>query len=797
MIRHYFKIALRTLWKHKIFSGINLVGLTVGITACVLIGLFIADEWRFDKFHSNRDRIVRTTMEYKGNNDVNTSVYTGTRVGPRLKQNFPWIEEYVRTLKSTRPVRYQDNQFTEKNILFADSAFFNVFSFPLLSGNSTTVLHGNDKVVLTASAAKKYFGTTDVVGKVLRIGTDKDYMITGVARDVPAQSQLQFDFVINFEGLGLRDEWWTANYITYLLLKENTALAKAQQQVAAYMTTRDVKKEARLDSENYLRYHFEPLTSVHLHSSLDGFEPNGNITNLYILTTIALLILLIACVNYTNLAIAQSAGRNTEIGIRKVMGAVKKQLFTQFMGESFVVTFLALLLAILISIPLLPVMNTITGKQILTSDLLSPVPLLVVVACGACLGLLAGAYPALVLSGTAIIKILKPGFSFSASGAALRKSLIVVQFVISLFLISITMVVIQQITYIQRKELGYNKDQTLIIPIDRQLNEKYSMLKDALKQVPGVKTVSGAYGLPTSIQWEDGITADNGAGKINLSVKAIPVDRDFIETMDMKLVAGSDFSDADLSLMDTSNGGANYRHVFIMNETAVKRLGWTPEQAIGKTIEKGNAGIVKAVVKDFHFASMREPIGPLMIFSDKTLVRNIFLKVNMDNIPALLSRIEAVWKTRVHDRPFNYHFMDEDFNNLYKTERRTATIFSISSGLAIFLACMGLFGLAAFTVTQRTKEIGIRKVLGANVLNIAALISKDFLRLVGYALLIATPIAWLVANKWLQDFAYRIQVEPWIFIAAGLAVVCIALATVSYHAIRAALLNPVKSLRSE
>lgn len=797
MIRHYLKIAGRNLWKHKIFSGINLIGLTVGITACLLIGLFIADEWKFDKFHTNRDRIVRTTMEYKGNNDVNTSVYTGTRVGPRLKQHFPWVEAYVRTLKSTRPVRYQDNQFTEKNILYADSTFFTVFSFPLLSGNSSTVLNGKDKVVLTASAAKKYFGTTDVTGKVLRIGTEKDYIITGVAKDVPAQSQLQFDFVMNFEGLGLRDEWWTANYITYFLLKENTAPEQARQQVAAYMTTPDVKKEARLEGENFLRYHFEPLTSVHLYSPLDGFEPNGNITNLYILTTIALLILLIACVNYTNLAIAQSAGRNTEIGIRKVMGAVKKQLFTQFMGESFVVTFLALLFAVFVCIPLLPVMNTITGKHIPVSDLISPITLLVITACGAIIGLLAGAYPALVLSGTAIIKILKPGFSFSASGAGLRKSLIVMQFVISLFLISTTIVVVQQIRYIQSKELGFNKDQTLIIPMDYQLSSRYTTLKDALKQVPGVKSVTGAYGLPTHVQWEDGLMADDGTGKKELSVKAIPVDRDFLETMDMKLIAGTDFSDADLALMDTSNNGANYRDVFILNESAVKRLGWTPEQAIGKTVEKGNKAIIRGVVKDFHFASMRESISPLVIFRDKSLVRNIFLKVNMDNIPSLLSRIEAVWKTRVHDRPFNYRFMDEDFNNLYRTEQRTATIFSISSGLAIFLACMGLFGLAAFTVTQRTKEIGIRKVLGANVLNIATLVSKDFLKLVGYALLIATPAAWLVSHKWLQDFAYRIEVQPWVFMIAGAGVVLIALATVSYHAIKAALLNPVKSLRSE
>ncbi len=797
MIRHYLKIAVRNLWKNKVFSVINITGLTVGITACILIGLFIADEWKFDKFHSKRDRIVRTTMEYRNSGEPRTSVYTGTRVGPRLKNTFPWVDDYVRTIKSSRQVSYQEKQFAEKNILYADSAFFTVFSFPLLSGNSTTALYGNDKVVVTESAAKKYFGSTDVIGKTLRIGSTRDFMITGVAKDIPAQSQIQFDFVINFAALGERDQWWTANFVTYFLLKENTQLSTIQPQVAAYMARPDIKKEARLEGDSYLKYVFQPITDVHLYAELDGFEPNGNITYIYILSAIALLILVIACVNYTNLAIAQSATRNTEIGVRKVMGAVKKQLFAQFMGESLTVTFLAILLAVFISIPLLPMLNTVTGKYIQTADLLQPISLLVIITCGILLSVLAGIYPAIVLAGTAIIKILKPGFSFSTRGAGLRKTLIVAQFVISLFLISTTVVILQQMNYIRNKDLGYNKDQVLILPIDNQILTKYDALKESLKRVPGVKSVSGAYGLPTFVQWSDGITADNGSGKVEVPVKAIPADQDFIETMDMKLVAGSDFSRSDLALMDTSNNYANFKHTAILNETAVKNLGWTPEQAIGRTVERGSPAIIKAVVKDFHFASMREPIGSLMIFHDKSYVRNIFLKVDTKNIPTLLTSLEAFWKERVSDKTFTYRFMDEDFSNLYKTEQRTAAIFTVAAGLAIFLACLGLFGLAAFTTTQRTKEIGIRKVLGANLADITALLSKDFIKLVLYAICIATPVAWLAAHTWLQDFAYRINIEPWIFAAAGIAVTFIALATVSYHAIRSALLNPVKSLRMD
>lgn len=799
MIRNYFILAWRNLRRNKLYSFINITGLTVGITCCILIGLFIADELKFDKFHINGDRIVRTTMEYKNGGTVNNVVSTGTKVGPQLKRTFPAIDEYVRTMKSSRLISYQDKQFTENKILYADEAFFRVFSFPLVHGDIKTALDGTDKIVLTESASKKYFGTTDVIGKILRVGDTKDYIVSAVTKDVPDNSQIKFDFIINFSGLDAAktEQWWTANYITYFLLHDKERLADLQQQVVSYMQTYTVRKEARLEGSDYLTYHLEPFTKVHLYSSLDGFEPNGNITYVYVLAVIALLILIIACVNYTNLAIAQSVNRNAEIGVRKVLGALRIQLFTQFIGESLLITFAALLLAILLSMQLLPALNGITGKHIIAAALLYPKPLLLVTAAGIIISFIAGAYPALVLSGTIITNILRAGFSFSSKGTGLRKSLIVVQFVISLFLISTTIIILQQMAYIRNKNLGYSKDHVIVLPIDYQLLNKYDALKASVEHLPGVKSVSGAYGLPTSVQWSDGITADNGTQKINLSVKAIPVDQDFIETMNIQLVAGSDFTRSDLSLMDTSNGGKNFHETYLLNETAVKNIGWTPKQAIGKTIEKGSGGIIKGVIKDFHFASMHEPIGPLVIFMDKSLVRNIFIKINTSNIPALIRQLEDLWKQRVPNRPFNYHFMDEDYNNLYKTEQRTATIFSLSAGIAVFLACLGLFGLAAFTTIQRTKEIGIRKVLGANILNIIALVSKDFVILVACSLVIATPIAWLAAHKWLEDFAYRINMEAWVFAASGISVTLIALVTVSFHAVKVALMSPVKSLHTE
>jgi putative ABC transport system permease protein len=797
MLFHYIKIAFRKLAKNRIFTVINITGLTVGLSACILIGLFIADELSFDQFNEHKQDIVRTTMEYKKSEDVQTSVSTGTRVGPRLKATFPWVKEYVRTIKSQQPVSYAEKHFNEKNILFADEKMFSVFSFPIIQGDSKTALDAFDKVVLTESTARKYFGATDPLGKTVQI-SGKDYRVSAVAKDAPANSQIQFDIVLNFAGTqaAKTEQWWTANYITYFLLDSNRPV-DFEAQVTAYMATPQVKQEARLEANNFLRFHFEPLTKVHLYSPLDGFEPNGNITYVFILGAIALLILIIACVNYTNLAIAQSATRKGEIGVRKVLGASYKQLFSQFIGESFVVTFFSLLLALAISSQLISVLNNITGKHISPGDLFQPSALLIIFAAGAIISFFAGVYPALVLSGSSIISILKKQGNLPMSGSGLRRSLIVVQFSISVFLISTTVIVLQQLNYIRSKDLGYNKDHLLIIPLSYRQSAKYDGLKSSIKQLPGVSNVSGAYGLPTSIKWSDGISSDEGIGKKELSVKAIPVDLDFINTMHMQLLAGNDFAPSDLLLMDTSNDGKNYQSSFMLNETAARELGWTPAQAIGKRIEKGAPGTVKAVIKDFHFASMHEAVGPLLVFLDKNLVQNIFVNINSNDIPRTLSRIEQVWKDRVPGDEFAYRFMDEDFNNLYKTEQRTAAIFSTAAGLAIFLACLGLFGLAAFTTARRTKEIGIRKVLGASVLNITGLVAKEFMLLVGIALLVATPVAWMIAGKWLEDFAYRINLSWIVFAVTGIGALLIAFMTVGIQAVKAATVNPVKSLRTE
>lgn len=797
MLKNYFNVAFRNLRKNKLYSFINIAGLTLGTACCVLIALYIYDETMYDHFHQQGNRIVRATMEFSNAGTINKVATTGTKAGPQLKRTFPEIEAFVRTFKTTRVVTCQDKQFDEHGFLYADSSFFKVFSFPLTEGNVKTALNEPGKVVLSENAAKKYFGDEAPLGKTLLVGT-KDYEVTGVAANAPGNSQIQFDFIASFSNLDAAktEEWFTANYITYFLLHDESQIADLQAKVNSYMQ-QGVKKELGFEGSDYLTYNLEPFTRVHLHSSLEGFEPNGNITYLYILGIIALLILSIACVNYTNLAIAQFSGRTGEIGIRKVMGALRGQLFIQFIGESVLLTLIALAFAILLCALLLPVFNEITTKAFTAAILFQPLFIGFIFTLGLVVSLAAGVYPALILSNTGIVKILKSGFSMTSSGGTVKKSLVVFQFAISIFLIISTMIILQQLSYIRHKNLGYDKEHILILPVDGRMTTQYEEIKSAIGNIPGVVSISGAYEPPTFVQWGDGIDAETGVAKKQLSVNAIPADPDFISTLGMQLVAGTDFTSADLLLQDTSDNYKNYRNTFILNETAAKELGWKPEEAIGQTISKGFPGTVKGVVKDFHFASLHQPIGPLVIFVNENLARNFFVKIHSEDLSTTISQLEKMWKARVPYRPFEYHFLDEDYNSLYVADRRTAQIIGIASGLAVILACLGLFGLAAFTMAQRTKEIGIRKILGAGLKQILILVSGDFLKLVAIAVFVASPAAWVAGNKWLEDFAYRISIEWWVFAVAGVASLLIAFLTISTQAIKVAVANPVKSLRTE
>lgn len=799
MFKNYFKTALRSLRKNKLYSVINIFGLSAGLTACLLIGIYISHELSYDKFNDNASRIVRATMEYKQAETVNTVASTGTKVGPQFKRTFPLIEEYARTFIRSGVVKTNDKVFDEPRILFADDPFFKIFSYRFIEGNPATALDAPGKIVISQSVAKKYFGNESAMNKTLS-AFGKELTVSAVCEDVPQNSQLKFDLATQFLNLsnGVKDEtWWNANWITYFLLRDKNSIAPLQQQITAYMQSPNVKAEAKLDGSNYLTYHLEPLTKVHLYSSLAGFEPNGSITYIYMFLVIGLLILIIACANYTNLATAQSAGRSGEIGMRKVMGASRGQVFMQFIGESSVITFIAAALAFVLSILLIPYFNIITGKQFTTAILLQPTPIIALIVFCVVVSFFAGLYPALVLSGTQIMGVLKKGFSFTGGNNLMRKSLIVAQFGISIFLIIYTVVVLQQMHYMQNKNLGYDKDHIVVLPIGGKMLADFENIKNAITQVPGVEAVTAAYETPEYIKWGDGVTTTDEKGEHSISLKAMPVDLDLTKTMKMQLLAGRDFERADFAMMDTADNNKNFKQPYIINETLAKKIGWTPEQAIGKIVSKGAGGPVVGVVKDFNFSSLHDPIGPLLIFLGRDYSRTFMVRIAGENPKEVLGRLEMLWKQRIPDRPFNYHFLDEDYSKLYVAEQRTAALFSVAAGLAIILACLGLFGLAAFTTVQRTKEIGIRRVLGANISSITLLVTKNFLQLVCIAFVLAVPLAWWAANSWLQDFAFRIPVQVYVFVITGVVTLLIALCTAGFHSVKAALTNPVKSLRTE
>ncbi|HEX2684659.1 MAG TPA: ABC transporter permease, partial [Ferruginibacter sp.] len=764
MFKNYFKTALRNLRKNKLYAAINITGLTVGLAACLLIGVYISHELSYDKFNVNADRIVRVTMEYKRSETANEVASTGTKVGPQLKRTFPSVEEYVRTFIGSAVVKSGERYFDESRLLYADEPFFKVFSFPLVEGNAATALDAPGKIVISRSVAKKYFGNETALNKTISL-KGKEYLVSAVCGDAPQNSQLKFDLVTQFLNISdnvKNESWWTANWITYLLLRDKHNIDQLQQQVNGYMSTAEVRKEAKLEGNDYLRYKLQPLSKVHLYSSLAGFEPNGSITYIYMFMIIALLILVIACANYTNLATAQSAGRSGEIGMRKVMGASKRQVFTQFIGESSVIACIAAILALGLGILMIPYFNEVTGKQFGTDVLLKPDPIIALIAFCILVSFFAGLYPALVLSGTQVMGVLKKGFTFTGGNNLMRKSLIVAQFAISIFLIIYTVIIMQQMHYMQTKSLGYDKDHVVVLPIGGNMLSEFDNIKNAIKQVPGVESVTAAYETPEYIEWGDGISTTDEKGQHDISLKAMPVDLDLVKTMNMQLIAGRDFQQSDFAMMDTSDNGRNFQQPYIINETLAKKIGWTAEGSIGKIINKGAAGPVVGVIKDFNFASMHDAIGPLVIFLGREMSRTFMIRISGNNTKATLANLEQVWKQRVADRPFNYHFLDEDYNKLYLAEQRTSAVFSVAAGLAIILACLGLFGLAAFTTVQRTKEIGIRRVLGADLGNITLLISGNFLKLVGIAIVIAAPLAWWAGNSWLQDFAFRIPVQLYV-----------------------------------
>ncbi len=795
MFRNYFKTALRSIRKNASTAAINLTGLTAGITCCLLMVLYVGHELRYDRFHANSDRIVRVIMQYGFSGaEMNAGNFTSTKVLPAFKKNFPEVESGVRMEAGDRLVKYGEKIFNESRFYFADSTFFDVFSFPLLNGVKAQALNKPNTLVISRTAATKYFGTEDPVGKVLLIGSRQTpFTVTGVAADCPSWSQIRFDFVASFISNGqLQEEtYFNANYTTYLLLKNEAAIGTLQAKIPAFMKN-EVK--SGYDPGTFINFLLEPFTKIHLYSPYDSFEPNSNIKYIYIICAIALLILMIACFTYINLSTARSMERAKEVGVRKVSGAMKGQVFWQFICESLLLVGVAVVLSLALTALLLPAFNNFSGKVLSVTDLLNPFVIGCTVGIAAVLALLAGSYPALMLSRFQPVKVLKGAFRNTRSGSSVRKSLTVFQFSISVFLIVCTLVINQQLKFIQNKKLGYVREQVIDLPMDAKMNEQTALLKTELGRLPGVTGVSKAVGTPVRIIGGYSMRKDE-AGAKEMTVMATQVDENFVAVSGLELIAGTSLTAQDVK--DASKDSLNYFH-YILNESAVKALGWTTTDVIGKKMYLGEdrPGEVRGVVKDFHFESMHSKIQPLVLFA-QDWGSNLLIKMDGKNVQGTLAAIDKAWKGLVPHRPFEFQFLDDKFNRMYETEMRTGKVLTLFSGLAILLACLGLFGLSVYSAQQRIKEIGVRKVLGASVQSLILLLSGDFLVLVVIAIIIAVPAAALVIGKWMEDFAYRTEVGWWMYLLPGLAAIGIAFLTVGIQALKAALTNPVKNLRTE
>lgn len=798
MLKNYFKTAVRNLFKSKTFFAINVLGLTIGLCSCLLIVLYIQHEISYDNFEKKGDRIARVIMEYNfdGSPESNRGNYTSVRVAPVLKKNFPEVESTTKMQKTERVVKYKDKLINEKNFVFADQGFFDLFSFTLLQGEKKGALALPYQVILTESTAKKYFPNENPMGKALKIGTDSNlYQVIGVLQDCPSNSQIKFDFLASFASLGLtpedEDSYWDANYTTYLLLKNENSIASLQSKLPAFM-----KKEMQGKGAS-INFYLEPFLKIHLYSPYEGFEPNNNIVYIYVLAAVALLILVIACSTYINLSTARSIERAKEVGVRKVIGAGKRQLFWQFIGESALLCFISTAVSFLIAWMMLPAFNHLADKQLNPEQLFSLPFILIGLVMAIILCFIAGAYPALILTRFQPARVLKGAFKNSASGQLLRKSLIVFQFSISVFLIVSTFMIQRQMNFIQQTKLGYDREHVLVLPMDNSMLAQIKLIKSEFKSNPDVLSVSRCARSPVEGPGGYNMRKAEMPANQQIAVYANPVDEDFINTTGLQLIAGNNLTEQDIADVAGEDQSRKTYH-FILSESAARQLGWSPEEAVGKKmfLDDSRPGYVRGVVSDFHFQSLHVAIRPIILFPE-SWNRELLLKLSGHHLPQTISFLESKWKSLVPNRPFEYRFLDDDYNNLYHAEQRLGAIMNISASIAMILACFGLFGLSAYSAQQRVKEMGIRKVLGASLRQITFALSKDFIRLVMVSILIAIPLAWLAVSKWLEDFAYKTDISWLSFVIAAMVTVFLAIATISFQALKTGLANPVKSLRTE
>jgi len=809
MFSNYFKTALRNLWKNKGFSAINIVGLAIGLSTCLLILIFVMDELGYDKYNKNADRIYRLDGDIKfgGNHFILATV--PAPAGPAMLRDFPEVEKETRfRMYGGLTVKKGNQNIREDAVIHADSTLFDVFTLPVLAGDPHTALVEPRTVVISEKIAKKYFGDGPAVGRNLIVNDSIPYKVTAVIRDMPEQSHFRFDIFVSLSESNeakSTTEWVSNNFNTYILLRKGAdpkrLEAKFPGMVRKYvgpllMSVVNTSLDDFFKSGNFVGFSLTPLTSIHLHSNKTSeLGANGNVQYVYIFSAIALFILLIACVNFMNLSTARSANRAKEVGVRKVLGSLRGHLVWQFMMESLLISLVSMLLALGLAWALLPVFNNLAGKHmsigLFSRPWLAPSILVLVVV----VGILAGSYPAFFLSAFRPIAVLKGNVASGFKTSWLRNSLVVFQFGISIFLIVGTAVIYRQLGYIRERSLGFNREQVLIINNSYTLGDKVRAYKENLLKLPGVRGVTMTGFLPTADSRNDDaffFTPDLDPKKA-ISMQDWNVDESYIPVLGMQMAAGRNFSK---DFLTDSNG-------VIVNQAAVQLMGGG--DVIGRKLYELESATSKkqiefhvvGVVKDFNFNSLRQVVTPVGLFlhNDRG---SIALRLGAGgDLSRVVKQAEREWQKVANGQEFSYVFMDDQFNSIYKAEQRMGGISLSFSLLAIFIACLGLFGLAAYAAEQRTREIGIRKVLGASVSGIVTLLSKDFLRLVLVAAILAFPLSWWAMHSWLQDFAYRISIGWEVFALAAALALSIALATVSLQAIKAALANPVKSLRSE
>ncbi len=799
MFQNYLKIALRNLLKHKTYSAINIFGLALGLACCMLIVLFVVDELRYDRFHANADRIYRVALNARINDKDLVSALSPAPMAQTLVTDFPEVESStVVSHPGDFSVRRGETVFNEKRLFYADAGIFSVFTFPLIRGDTKTALSKPNSIILTEEMAAKYFGDADPMGQRLTLDGRDEYQITGVANNVPENSHLHFDFLASWVTLeDSRSDIWVGNdYYTYIKLREGFRADDLQVKFSAMVRkyagpqfqAAGISFDEFLSAGGRYGYFLQPLTKIHLYSDLEHeVEPTSSVTYIYVFSAIALFILLIACINFMNLATARSADRAREVGIRKVLGSHRSQLLRLFLSESMLISFLSMALALMLVEMLLPLFNDLSGKRLALHYFDNPFVISGSLFIAFLVGFLAGSYPAFFLSSFQPIVVLKGKLSAGARSSGLRSMLVVFQFGISICLMIATVVVYQQLNFVQNKKLGFNKEHVAVIHNLWQIGSQRSAFKQAILKNSGVVSAASSQSLPGEVTSN---TVFNAAGTGNLEPSLlwmIRSDFDLVKTLGIELSYGRDFS-ADFST-DSS--------AVILNEAAVKLFGL--QNPLGeKLVRYGQTGEheIIGVLKDFHFESLRQAIRPLVILIEGP--GNVLsVRIQPNRIRETMPELEKIWKDFALGQPFVYSFLDDDFDALYRAEQRVGKIVTVFSILAICIASLGLLGLAAFTAERRTKEIGIRQVLGASAAGIVTLLTKDFTRLILVANLIAWPAAYLAMNRWLQDFAYRINLSVWTFVLAGSFALLIALLTVSYQAIKAALANPVESLRYE